>query len=164
MGNEEWCTWCAVNIGKFPEKRIVGWLYPWFLYSWFCACIPVFSMMSCSLCSYAGLPQLFPLGASVHGFSLLSWWTSWVHAFLPMFWWCKQLYQWMCVSIVSGHLISHPPGLHLFLVLVVSSCIHRVQERIPTKKISWKYLNLSPFSMCIPNNKIWWKVFYFLLP
>ena len=59
-------------------------------------------MSSCRLCSHAGLPRSFPLGTSVPGLSLLSWWTSWVHAFLPMFWQCSQSFQWMCVGVVGG--------------------------------------------------------------
>ena len=80
-------------------------------------------MSSCSLCSYAGLPQSFPLGALVSRLSLLSWWTSQVCAFLPMFWQSSQSFQWMHVGVVGGHLMSCPPGHCLFLMSAVSGCV-----------------------------------------
>jgi hypothetical protein len=126
MRNEWWCAlvcheyWWMMNSSwksccQFAVLRML-------LYDWFCAYMLGFVTLSCSLSSLSGLPQLSPLDVSVLRLSLLLWWTSWVCAFLPMFW-CSQSFQWMCVSVVSGCLVSCPPGLCLFLVSAVSGCI-----------------------------------------
>ena len=108
---------------NISQKRICWFAVPLILIQLVLCMHSSVLMSSCSLCSHAGLPWSFPLGASVPGLSLLSWWTSQVRAFLPMFWQCGQSFQQMHVSVVGGRLMSCPPGLCLFLVLAVGGCV-----------------------------------------